>query len=263
MRIRSIGHIATVTVAFATLIALPHSAHAGGGNIYQATLGEHNPATPEISTGQLREILANRSAMVIDSRPHAQFDAGHIPDAYPLDAAPDKQVAAIEKMTSGNKAAALVLYCNGPFCQASRRLGKQLVAAGFTNVRRYQLGIPIWRALGGPTAVELGGIVRIFNIDRTAVFLDVRAPGEFTAGSIAGARNAPVEDIISGKLKKMPLPEDDFNRRIVLFGRDGAQARKLADLLSRKPWHNVSYFPGSFAALAAALNGSNGHNQPR
>src|SRR6266513_536330 len=73
---------------------------------------------------------------------------------------------AIIGMVSGDKSKALVLYCNGPFCQASKRVSEQLVAGGFTNVRRYQLGIPIWRALGGPTeigraswgkSVDLGG----------------------------------------------------------------------------------------------------------
>lgn len=38
-------------------------------------------------------------------------------------------------------------------------------------------------------------------------------------------------------------------------GRDGAQARKLAEAMSTRPWHNVAYFPGTFAALAAALEG--------
>jgi hypothetical protein len=49
------------------------------------------------------------------------------------------------------------------------------------------------------------------------------------------------------------MPEDDFNRRIVLFGRDGAQARKLADVLSKRPWHNVSYYSGSYEELAKEL----------
>ena len=58
---------------------------------------------------------------------------------------------------------------------------------------------------------------------------------------------------MSGQLKKIDLPEDDFNRRIILFGMDGAQARKLADFMGKRPWHNVSYFPGTYEALASAL----------
>jgi len=60
--------------------------------------------------------------------------------------------------------------------------------------------------------------------------------------------------MVSGQLSVAPLPVDDFNARVVLFGRDATQARALADLLAKKPWHNVSYFPGSFEMLTAALN---------
>ena len=159
--------------------------------------------------------------------------------------------AAIEKIVAGDKTKALVLSCNGPFCQASRRLGDALVDAGFQSVKRYQLGLPIWRALGGPTVVELDGVRRVAAGDRLAVFIDARSADQFQRGSLPGAVSAPVEDVVSGKLKKIDLPEDDFNRRIILFGQNAAEARKLADVLSKRPWHNVSYFNGTFEDLAA------------
>lgn len=222
--------------------------------ILQATLAEANQKTAEVSTEQLRRILTDGSAIVLDTRTRAEFDAGHIPGARNLDAPAAEQVATVGRLVSGDKKVALVLYCNGPFCQASRRLAEQLAAAGFINVRRYQLGIPVWRALGGPTAIEIGGITRIFGVDRTAVFIDARPASDFAKGSVAGAHNAPTEDVVSGKVK-VPLPEDDFNRRIILFGRDATQALQLAELLSKRPWHNVSYFPGSFDTLMAAFAG--------
>src|SRR5947207_5582960 len=40
-----------------------------------------------------------------------------------------------------------------------RRLSEELLAAGFTNVRRYQLGIPVSRALGGSTQIEPEAVV--------------------------------------------------------------------------------------------------------
>jgi rhodanese-related sulfurtransferase len=242
-------------LAIAALALANFGAAAQSTDIQHATLAEPNQKTQEVSTDELRRILADGSAIVLDTRSRAEFDAGHIPHARNLGAPSADQVAAVERLVNGNKSTALVLYCNGPFCQASRRLAAQLVAAGFTNVRRYQLGIPIWRALGGPTAVELGGIMRVFGIDRSAVFIDGRPARDFAKGSLAGALNAPVEEVVAGKLKKIPLPEDDFNRRIVLFGRDGAQARKLADVLSKRPWHNVAFFTGTYDALAAATKG--------
>jgi hypothetical protein len=59
----------------------------------------------------------------------------------------------------------------------------------------------------------------------------------------------PLPDVISGKMKKLPLPEDDFNRGVVLFGYDAAQARQFAELLSTRPWHNVAYVSASFKEL--------------
>jgi rhodanese-related sulfurtransferase len=218
------------------------------GGIHQAILAETNQKTPDISTEHIRRILADRSAIVVDTRPRAEFVAGHIPGARGFVGQPSGYVAEVEQLVGGDKTKALVLYCNGPFCQASKRLSEQLLDAGFTNIQRYQLGMPIWRALGGPTEIELEGIVRNFHLDKTVVYFDARSPQEFAKGSLPGALNNPVETFDTAG-----MPWDDFNRRIVLFGRDAAQARALADVLSKRAWHNVSYFPGSFESLAAAL----------
>ncbi len=172
-----------------------------------------------------------------------------------LDAAPAQQISAVLEMAQGDKSKALVLYCNGPYCQASRRLAEQLIESGFGNVRRYQLGIPVWRALGNPVAVELDGALRVARSDRSAVFVDARDAADYAKATLPGAINAPAEAVISGTLKKIALPEDDFNRRIILFG-NGDDARRLADYMSKRPWHNVSYFPGNFESLAAALKGN-------
>ena len=245
---------AGVALSTMVMLSVPAVVIAQDGNIYQATLGELNQKTREVSTEQLRSVLADHSAVVLDARKRSEFAAGHIPGAVNLDVSPDAMVAAVGHLLGGNKGKALVLYCNGPYCQASRRLGERLVAAGFTNVRRYQLGMPIWRALGGPTEIELEGIVRIFNIDRTAVFFDARSTDEFAKGSLPGAHNLPSDRLASEILDETPLPMDDFNTRVVLFGRDAAQARALADALSKRPWHNVMYYPGGFETLRAAIN---------
>lgn len=139
--------IAGFVLAGMGMLAATDAANAQSGPVDRATLGEPNQKTPEISTEELRRILADGSAILLDSRKHAEYVASHIPGARNLgldgDASSSETLAAIERLVAGDKTKALVLYCNGPFCQASRRLSEQLVAAGFTNVRRYQLGIPI------------------------------------------------------------------------------------------------------------------------
>jgi rhodanese-related sulfurtransferase len=233
---------------------------AQGVAIEQATLMESGAKTAEVSTDQLRQILIDGSAIVIDTRPRAEFDAGHIPGARVIDAPASQQVAFVERLVNGNKASPLVLYCNGPYCQASRRFADQLVAAGFSKVRRYQLGMPVWRALGGPTVVELDGVRRILQLDKSAVFIDTRPADDFARGSLPGARHLTVASLdptikgmMSGQVQNAPLPLDDFNRRVVLFGANAAEARKVADAMSKRPWHNVEYFAGSYADLAALV----------
>ncbi len=236
----------------ALMLAVAGPASAGSINILDATLTEKSP-TPDISTAQMRRILSEGSAIVIDTRPHDQFDAGHIPEAHVVEGSHEQRMAAIERLLNGNKNGALVLYCNGPYCKASKRFAAELIGSGFNNVKRYQLGMPVWRALGGPIVIEAAGVARIYGYDRTAVFIDARPAADFAKGSIAGALNAPADDVASGKLKKLPFPEDDFNRHIVLFGGDGNDARKLAEFMTKRPWHNVAYYPGRYEDLAGAL----------
>jgi rhodanese-related sulfurtransferase len=227
------------------------------GNIVQATLGETDPTT-EVNTEQLRQILNDGSAVVLDSRSRAQYAAGHIPGAInlslPADATDADLINLVQRLQGGDKNSALVLYCNGPRCGASRSLSKRLVDGGFTNVRRYQLGIPIWRSLGGPTVMEHDAITRIYQVDNTAVFFDVRSREEFAKGSLPGAHNVPVDELAAGVLDNAPKPNHDFNTRIILFGRDGFQARVMAEAMGRSAYHNVNYFPGTFGSLMFAIN---------
>jgi len=244
---------AALAAAIITVVAID-AAVAQGSTIFQATIGEAGQKTPEASSEDVRRALADGSAIVLDSRKRSEYVAGHIAGAKNAaaepGAPPSAVVTAVEQLVGGDKGKALLLYCNGAHCQASRQLGEQLAAAGFTNVRRYQLGIPMWRTLSGPVEIELEGVQRIFGVDRTAVFFDARDPDEFAKGSLPGAHSVPVD---KGGLEKAPLPRDDFNTRVILFGRDAAQARRLADAVGKTPYQNVSYFPGTFEALAAAV----------
>jgi rhodanese-related sulfurtransferase len=248
---RTLSMVAVMLLGCAAAVA---PARGDAVSIYQATLAEPGQKTAEVSTEEMRHVVAGDDALIIDSRTRAEFDAGHIPGAHVLDVPQSEQVTAVARLVGGDKSKSLVLYCNGPFCGASRRLADQLLARGFTHVRRYQLGIPVWRALGGPVEVEIEGIARVLKLDRTAVFVDGRSTAEFASGSLEGAHSAPVDELASGALKKLPLPEDDFNRRVILFAHDAAAARRMADVLSKRPWHNVSYFPGP-ADQVIALSG--------
>ena len=237
-------------------------------DVFTATLAEPSAKTAEISTQELREILASKSATLLDARPRAEYAVSHIPGALNVAAKPGvvasayvSDVAEVGRLLQERKDTALVLYCNGPFCGKSKRLSEDLASAGYTNVRRYQLGIPVWRALGGVTQIEADALGRIMRDDRTAVFIDVRSADEFARGSVQGARNIPRSLVLQGKdvgeLKKAKddnrLPNTDHNTRIIVFGSSADDARFVAEQIAREAFHNVSFFAGSAGELQAAL----------
>lgn len=223
--------------------------------VQQTTLMEADQKTAEVTTAELRQILADGSALVFDSRPHLEYSISHIPGALNVAPKPGVEmsqyvsdVAEIERVVQ-DKAAAIVLYCNGPFCGKSKRLSEELLGAGFSNVRRYQLGIPTWRALVGLTQIELDGTRYIFAGDKTAVWVDARSPAEFAAGSLPGAVNMiDKEDVTKAKDDKR-LPMQDHNTRIIVFGADGEQAQAVATEIAKNAFHNVSFFDGTVEEL--------------
>ncbi len=237
------------------------AAHAqSSGNVHQATLMESDQKTQEVSTEELRGILADKTVAVFDVRPSKEYAVSHIPGALNVSAKPGvaislyvSDVAEIERVLRGDKARPVVLYCNGPFCGKSKRLAAELLEAGFTSVRRYQLGIPVWRALGGVTQIEREGVRQVLDNDRTAVFIDAREPAEFRGGSIPKARNLPRSGLMPGKdvgeVKAAKddgrLPMEDHNTRIIVFGKTSEQAKAVAEAIAKEAFHNVSFFEGS------------------
>ncbi len=167
MLMRTLVRAGAAGLATAIMMAAGVDGAITQSSVYQATLAEPNQKTAEVSTEEVRRILTDGSAGHIAGAKNAAPEPGSPPAAF---------IAAVERLVGGDKAKPLVLYCNGQHCRASRQLSEQLVDAGFTNVRRYQLGIPIWRALNGPVEIELEGILRVYKIDQTALFFEHGPP---------------------------------------------------------------------------------------
>jgi rhodanese-related sulfurtransferase len=255
------------SLAAASLIAFAAVCSAAGGttalaqagsSVFQGTLLEANQKTAEVSTDELRQILKDGSATVFDARPHLEFSISHIPGALNVAAKPGvpmsvyvSDVAEIDRLVA-DKTAPLVLYCNGPFCGKSKRLGEELLEAGYTNVRRYQLGAPTWRALVGVMQIELDGVRYVRDGDRTAVFVDARSADEFRAGSLPGARNIPAAEVVAAK-DDGRLPIEDHNTRMIVFGASEEQARAATAEIAKNAFHNVSYYAGTLEELVAGL----------
>lgn len=216
--------------------------------VYNTTLGETNAVTPEINMEQLKKILADRSGPVLDVRFAQEYAIAHIPGSINIY---EKEIETITQRFL-EKAAPIVLYCNGPFCGKSKRVSAELLKLGYTNVKRYQLGLPFWRALGNTVQTDLAGVQYVVGADKTAVFVDARSRGEFEQASMPGAMN-----ILAGEAEQANepadgrLPHKDKGTRVIVFASDPKDARKVAEEIAKKAYWNSSYFGGTTDELKA------------
>ena len=232
--------------------------------VAHATTGETGQPTAEITTNQMEAALAQipEGVLVIDARPYEEFAMSHVPGAVTVAPKPGlsmsqftSDVGEIEKLTQGKKGRSIVLYCNGPFCGKSKRVAADLLAAGYTHVVRYQLGMPVWRALGHPVQIEASAIWSTLDKDKTAVVIDARGAAAFQGVSVPGARSVRFDEVAKAK-DDGRLPMLDHNTRIFVVGKDAPEARAAAQEIARNAFHNVAFFAGSIEDLLKARSPS-------
>jgi rhodanese-related sulfurtransferase len=187
------------------------------------------------------------SEPVLDVRSAAEYAIAHIPGSVNVY---EKELDRVVQLFP-DKSSRMVFYCNGPFCGKSKRLSEQLVKLGYSNVRRYQLGLPVWRALGNTVQTDLEGFRYIIQKDKTAVFVDARPKTEFAKETVPSAVN-----IQRGEAEKANedgrLPYHDKGTRVIVFAESVNAARAVAEEIAKKAYWNSSYFGGSFAELKQA-----------
>ena len=250
--------------ALLMLVAVPAFAQ----TVFDTTLGEANQKTTEVSTSELKQIIKSGSAILLDARPPMEYAISHIPGAKNVAPQPGRpahlyisDVAEVGRLLGGAKDKPLILYCNGAFCGKTKRLGAELVAAGYTSVRRYQLGAPGWRALAGEAMqTELAALQYIAR-DETALWIDAREPAAFNTATLPGARNIPSSGLLPGKdqgvMKQAKddgrLPMEDHNTRIIVFGSNANDARAVANAIAGEAFHNVSFVAEPLEQMQRAL----------
>lgn len=225
-------------------------------NVLHAVAGDDAHPTPEASTAELQEALSEGDAVVIDARPREEYDLGHIPGAVFLPGKPDMPASkhtadASQAHRFADRDDSIVIYCNGINCGKTKRLADDLLAAGYTDVRRYQLGIPVWRALGGVFRVAPEAAMRALAEDDTAVLIDARSQSAFERGSASGARNVPPDQIVAAE-NDGRLPMTDHNTRLFVVAETEPAARDMAEALAGIGFHNVGFIAGSVSDLRGA-----------
>ena len=204
-------------------------------------------AAYDITTADLKPILQAGTIPVIDVRPPEEYEMSHIPGSVNIfETDIDRMAALCPAKSSGP-----VLYCNGPYCHKTIRVAETLARKGYTNIRKYQEGMPVWRALGNAAETSLPGFRRVFAADKTAVVVDARTPEEFRAGSVPGAVNLEAKTIEEAN-RDGRLPYTDHGTRIFVFGRSIGEARALAEAIAHRAYWNASYLTATSDDLKKA-----------
>lgn len=209
----------------------------------------------EVSTSELVDFLKG-GGVVLDVRSVEECAIAHIPGSVCMPGVLRSDGSYgdnIEQILNAypDKATAIVLYCNGPFCGKSKRTAQPLVEQGYANVRRYQLGVPVWRAFGNTMQTDLPGLAYILNGDKTAVFVDARSPEKFKSGTMPNAVNVQKGEAKAAN-EDGRLPHKDKGTRVVIFSDSPDRAREVAEEVAKNAYWNSSYFGGTYEDVRAA-----------
>ncbi|MHB1291431.1 MAG: ArsR/SmtB family transcription factor [Sulfuricella sp.] len=92
-----------------------------------------------VRRNELLGLVRSGEAMVIDVRPPAEYDAGHIEGAVniPLESLPER----LSKLPHDQE---IVAYCRGPYCMLAFDAVEQLRQHGY-RARRLEDGFPEWK----------------------------------------------------------------------------------------------------------------------
>ena len=125
------------------------AAHVGGiSELAAAYVGDRSGLEP-VTRRELEARLEAGDVVVLDVRPPAEFEAGHIAGARSV------PIGELRRLRSLSKDSEIVAYCRGPYCVYADDAVRQLRRRGF-NARRLEDGFPEWKRAGLPTAAGTG-----------------------------------------------------------------------------------------------------------
>lgn len=99
-------------------------------------------AVESIDAAELRERIRDGTALVIDVRPPAEYDAAHLPGSISI---PLERLAKELKRLPKRKE--IVAYCRGPYCVLALEAVRMLRASD-RRARRLEDGVHEWRSRG-------------------------------------------------------------------------------------------------------------------
>ncbi|MFI0451858.1 rhodanese-like domain-containing protein [Actinomadura sp. 6N118] len=100
-----------------------------------------------IERQELLALLERGGVQLVEALPADAYDAEHLPGARN---APDRVTAQVAAVAAPDRAAPVVVYCSGPYCNRPRIAAAALVRMGYQDVRVYVGGKQDWAQAGLP-----------------------------------------------------------------------------------------------------------------
>lgn len=136
----------TVGDLWAAVRAVATERLAGFEELVDAYMGDRSGLEP-VARAELVRRLRDRTTVVLDVRPTAEYDAGHIAGARSV---PFTELR--RRLRGVPKDHEVVAYCRGPFCVYADDAVRELRRRGY-RARRLEDGFPEWRRAGLPVAI--------------------------------------------------------------------------------------------------------------
>ncbi|MEO7397384.1 MAG: metalloregulator ArsR/SmtB family transcription factor [Ilumatobacteraceae bacterium] len=121
----------------------------GIAELAEAYVGNRAGLEP-VTRRDLQARIKAGDVVVLDVRPTAEFEAGHIPGARSV------PIGELRRLRSLPKDSEIVAYCRGPYCVYADNAVRQLRRRGFT-ASRLEDGFPEWKRAGLPVAAGARG----------------------------------------------------------------------------------------------------------
>lgn len=175
----------------------------GGNDLIEVEYTPGSPATQirkivfglppgiEIDIQEMLGILTGDEAYtLVDTRPRGPYLSGTIPSAMHLFPRMDEEefIAALPE----DKDHLLIFFCGGATCPYTGEAVDLAQAAGYTNVKGYQGGIPDWRRAQLPLHADPNWVAERLNPGH--VIIDTRNPVISATGHLPGAVAMPASN---------------------------------------------------------------------
>lgn len=207
-----------------------------------AVAAEQRVEAGEISNEQMvdyyKKGMIGNGVWVIDSRPVAKYNSGHIPGAVSLPLDQLKKDPAVAGKLGIPKSAKVVFYCAGRECTLSIDSAEMFKKLGYSEVAVYRNGVPGWNQKMQPLLAE-----EPFVAKGNIILIDTAVGKETIVTAAAKTLQISLAELQGEKGKKL-LGDLSKNASLVIVARGGMETvnpvlEELRDLEFRR----LAYFP--------------------